>query len=237
MTNNNEPLITNKIILIFAFMSMSVKNKMNRLTIIILLALGLGSCRSWYPNIMFKIPKNYAFDRLDTTSIKNYTIKPYDKLTLEVYSNQGYELVNAIQQDRRIIGQQQVYTYRVRDDGFAELPLIGVIYLCGYTIVAAEDTLETLYAQYIKEPFVKLEVVNRRVFVFNKSENATVVSLDNDNTSLIEVLTKAGGISVTGKAFKIRLIRGSLSNPQIMLIDLSTLEGIKKADKDYLVSY
>jgi polysaccharide biosynthesis/export protein len=42
-------------------------------------------------------------------------------------------------------------------------------------------------------------------------------------------LAKAGGIQ-DGKAHRIKLIRGDLKNPQVYLIDLSTIEGMTKAN-------
>ncbi|MFA5194625.1 MAG: hypothetical protein WC401_02395, partial [Bacteroidales bacterium] len=42
-------------------------------------------------------------------------------------------------------------------------------------------------------------------------------------------LAKAGGIN-DGKAHKIKLIRGDLKNPKVYIIDLSTVEGMTKAN-------
>jgi polysaccharide export outer membrane protein len=46
---------------------------------------------------------------------------------------------------------------------------------------------------------------------------------------LFEAIAQVGGIS-SGRANRIKLIRGDLRTPQIFLIDLSTLDGMKKAD-------
>nr|MBK9649988.1 hypothetical protein [Bacteroidota bacterium] len=47
---------------------------------------------------------------------------------------------------------------------------------------------------------------------------------------MIEALALAGGITTTGKARKIKLIRGDTRNPQVQLIDLSTVEGMKQSN-------
>jgi polysaccharide export outer membrane protein len=76
-----------------------------------------------------------------------------------------------------------------------------------------------------------LRVINRRVIVFPGSGgDAKIVQLENDNTTLIEALAIAGGITNTGRAKRVKLIRGDLKNPNVYLIDLSTMEGIKNAD-------
>ena len=51
----------------------------------------------------------------------------------------------------------------------------------------------------------------------------------NDNTTLFEALAQAGGLN-GGKAYKIKIIRGDLRNPQIFLVDLSTIKGVVKSD-------
>ncbi|MEX0636757.1 MAG: hypothetical protein WD135_08310, partial [Ferruginibacter sp.] len=84
---------------------------------------------------------------------------------------------------------------------------------------------------FYNKPFVLLEVTNRRVIIFPGSEGAAkVVSLEYDNTTFMEGLAAAGGISKDGKAYKVKLIRGDLKKPDVYLIDLSTIEGVKQAD-------
>jgi polysaccharide export outer membrane protein len=56
-----------------------------------------------------------------------------------------------------------------------------------------------------------------------------VIPLQNENMSVIEIITLAGGMDNMAKAHKIRLIRGDLRNPSVYLIDLSTMEGVRKS--------
>jgi len=78
---------------------------------------------------------------------------------------------------------------------------------------------------------VQLKVTNNRVIIFpgGQGGTSTVITLSNTNTTLIEALALAGGIS-DGKAHKIKLIRGDLHNPKVYLIDLSTIEGMKASN-------
>ena len=47
--------------------------------------------------------------------------------------------------------------------------------------------------------------------------------------SIIEVIALSGGIDKMAKAHNIRLIRGDLTSPQVEVIDLSSISGMKKA--------
>lgn len=43
-------------------------------------------------------------------------------------------------------------------------------------------------------------------------------------------MQKSGGLNDGTKAYNIKIIRGDYKNPQVNLVDLSTLEGLRKAD-------
>ena len=59
---------------------------------------------------------------------------------------------------------------------------------------------------------------------------ANVINLLHNNTTLLEALALSGGIANTGKAKRIKLIRGNMKDPEVYLIDLSTIEGMKQGD-------
>jgi polysaccharide export outer membrane protein len=121
--------------------------------------------------------------------------------------------------------------FLVEPDGLVKLPIIGKTKVAGLTVREAEKMLEQQYATFYNKPFVLLKVSNRRVLVFPGTGGAgKVVNLDNENTTLIEALALAGGITNTGKAKKIKLIRGDLRNPKVMLINLATVEGVKQSN-------
>jgi len=44
------------------------------------------------------------------------------------------------------------------------------------------------------------------------------------------VIASAGGLPAQAKAYRIRVLRGDLNNPTVFDIDLSTVEGMKKAN-------
>ncbi len=216
----------------------------------ILLLFSASSCRTLYPNEMFK-QKDYQFFELAKKKIEEYVIAPGDELTLEVYSRDGFKLVDVL--GGGFGGNQTVapatsalssgttttssgsnttavkHTYMVDKEGFVKFPVLGMLYVKGYTQNELETQLAQRYASLFVNPFVILRVANRRVFVF-RGEVASVVELNNAPTSLPEVLAKAGGLSRNLKAYNIKILRGDLANPQVRIINLSTLEGLRTAD-------
>jgi len=227
--------------------------KKTRVFLIILVLLSTSSCRTLYPNEMFK-QKDYQFFELAKKKIEEYVIEPGDELTLEVYSRDGFKLVDVLggglnSSQSSSSGASGVsgesiststtgsasgstiirHTYLVDKEGFAKLPVLGMLYVKGYTQNELETLLAQRYAALFVNPFVILRVTNRRVFVF-RGETASVVDLNNAPTSLPEVLAKAGGLTRSLKAYNIKIIRGDLANPEVRIINLSTLEGLRTAD-------
>ena len=130
--------------------------------------------------------------------------------------------------------------FQVQADGTVQLPVLNRIRLSGLSLLQADSVLQMRYQEYYKEPFVTTRVTNNRVFVLG-APGGQVITLLNDNMSLIEVLALAGGIDgggggggglyrYGGKANSIRIIRGDLKNPRVQQVDLTTLDGMRRAN-------
>jgi polysaccharide export outer membrane protein len=104
--------------------------------------------------------------------------------------------------------------------------MIGKKKLTGLSVDEAEAILEQDYKLHYVDPFVRITVLNRRVIVLG-ANGGQVLPLVNENTTLIEVLALYGGLNLGAKAQNIKLIRGDLDNPEVHLIDLSTISGMK----------
>jgi len=212
--------------------------KMKSLFRLVPLLFLLSSCQI-NPSIMFKVPKNFEYANDQTIGNVEYRITPNDIIGFSVYTNDGFKLVDlttsavsvASPIQNSMGGNTNQTLYLVEPDGQVKLPIIGKTKISGMTVREAEKHLEQQYATFYNKPFVMIRVTNRRVLVFpGTGGTGRVVTLDNENTHLIEALALAGGLTNTGKAYKIKLIRGDLRNPKVMLIDLSTVEGMKQSN-------
>jgi polysaccharide biosynthesis/export protein len=205
------------------------------------LLLSIPSCRVLYPNLMFQ-QKQYQYFELAQKQIDQYVIQPGDEISLRIYARDGFRLVdvlggasipglaggsgNSIMQNG---GGGAGITYLVDNEGFARLPVVGELFVKGYTEKELNRILADKFSGLFVDPFVIAKVENRRALVF-KGSTASVVSLNTGPTNLLEVIAKSGGLSENSKAYKIKVLRGDIKNPQVILIDLSTLEGVRKAD-------
>lgn len=199
--------------------------------IFLLLLTFFSSCRVFQPNRMFK-QGNYEYFQVNQKVLAEYNIQKGDLLTLEIFSREGFDLVDVLKKTGNAAensGQIAKYQYLVENDGFVEMPLYGRMYVLGYTVNDLEDIIETRSQELFNEPYAILKVTNRRAYIF-KGSTAQVVSLNESPTNLLEVIAKSGGLSDELKAFNIKIIRGDLKQPEIITVDLSTIEGLRNAE-------
>ncbi len=197
---------------------------------VILLSSGCSFLR---PDIMLKTPKNYVYSPVkDSASIKESRIAPNDIIEFRLYSNDGFKLIDLTSiSGTSIVNQSSILPYFVEIDGTVKLPVLGSIKVAGFTIREAELMLEGKYTQFYVKPFVLIRVTNKRVIVFPGSGGvAKVLTIGNNNTTLIEAIALAGGLPEYAKAYKIKVIRGDPQKPTVYLIDLSRIEGVAQAN-------
>ena len=198
-------------------------------------------------NRMLRTPKNYEFDKIENElSELEYQIDVNDQLTFQLYTNNGFQLIDMFS----ATGSGGVQTqrmmqnggggaagsggglYLVRIDSLIEFPIIGDINLVGKTIKEAEIYLENIFSEFYVDPFIVLGVSTRRVFLFSGSSGgeASVVNLGFNNMTLFEVLASAGGISSSNSSKKIKIIRRTKEGIKIFNADLSTINGINEGN-------
>lgn len=204
-----------------------------------IIIIGLGSCKLINRDRMLQTDDDYPYAQFSDKIDREYKISPNDIITFQLFANDGFQLINIGGTGTSGVSSQQTTgatqgssagtVYTVEYDGFIKLPVVGRTYVKGLTVRQMEMMLEELFAEYYHKPFVMLKVNNRRVMVF-AGGNSKVVTLLNDNTTLFEVLATIGGMPENGKADQIKIIRGDLKNPEVYMINLSTLEGIKNYD-------
>lgn len=198
-----------------------------------LLSLLFVSCsRVLNPSRMFQLPKDFKYSDFSGKENADYKIAANDIIELKMFTNEGLKLVDLTPATGGMTSNVSTgLQFTVDREGNIRMPTIGMVHLQGLTIKEAQQQMEKLFAEYYIKPFCMIKVMNRKALVFPGSgSTGTVVSLSSDNTTLIELLTMAGGVPPTGKAYKVKVMRGNISNPQVQIVDFSTLEGMKKAD-------
>ncbi|MEM9325812.1 MAG: polysaccharide biosynthesis/export family protein [Bacteroidota bacterium] len=178
---------------------------------------------------MFQLSEDDAALAAEVARIeRNYVIQKDDLLTLDVFTNDGeqiidpnFELLQGNLQNQNLFQ----FNYLVQQDGYLKVPVLGKVKVDSLTIDEAETILEERFEEYYKGAFVRLQFANKRVTVLGSVGNM-MVPLVNENMTLPEVLAISGGVTFGSKAQNIRIIRGDLTDPQVFVINLNTVEGM-----------
>ena len=206
---------------------------------LVLLLLSLNSCII-NREMMFKTPKDgsFQYDSIPMRPYEDYKISVDDKLAFDLNTNGGKNLIEALTQstvegsgrgsgNNSIAGRE----FLVKRNGTVDIPVLGDLLVLGLTVQQCEDTLENLFKDQYQDPYIQLRVTNRRCVVFSGNGNsASIIPLQNTNTTLLEVLAATGGISDRGNARLVKIFRKVEEKREIYLIDISTIEGLKYAD-------
>ena len=216
---------------------MSVK-KLWRCTAAISFILLMQSC-GVNSNLMLKTEKDYEFADIDSMNVTKteYRIDVNDIVQFRFFTQKGQRILDIATtsvpgQQNQLFNPNNSLSYVVQKDSMVNFPAIGELNLVGMTIREAEIYLEEVYADLYNNPFVQITVTNRRVIVFpGNGGDAKVLYLANNNTTLLEAIALAGGITDRGRASRIKLIRkGENGEREVYRIDLSTIEGLAYTD-------
>lgn len=216
------------------------KHQIQLLVMSLVLTISFSSCQYFFPNLMLRETKDFYYYELKELDDKQHIVLPGDFISFVFSPMKGTELLDNTLQVGSGMNQMMMMSaqgggmggpqYFVRDDGKVNLPIVGEIYVSGMKRLDLEKQLAEKLSSLFVDPFLAVNISNRRAFVFAGIGKGQVVPLPRENTSLIELLALAGGLAENAKANKIRIIRGDYENPTIKKIDMSTIKGLKDAD-------
>ncbi|MDG1333076.1 MAG: polysaccharide biosynthesis/export family protein [Crocinitomicaceae bacterium] len=204
-----------------------------RMCIFCVVTLALVSSCGVNSNLMFKEAKGATpSDSIPLQPTEDYRISQSDKFTFSLTTKNGKRIIEDMTgiSEARTEPVEKV-EYVVRQNGFVKLPILGLVKVDGLTVTECEDTLQAKYGKKFIDPFVQVTITNQRVIVFpGNGSDAKVIPLENTNTTLMEALAKAGGITDRGKASAIKLMRKVNGERLVYTLDLSTIEGLQYVD-------
>ena len=115
----------------------------------------------------------------------------------------------------------------IAPDGAISYPLLGRVVLAGLTYPELVSTLESGLSEYYTNPSVAVNVVeitNQKVMILGEVNSPAVLQISND-LSILEALTRTGGINQDSRTDNILLIRGGLDAPELYTVDVRAIFG------------
>ena len=117
----------------------------------------------------------------------------------------------------------------IDNKGTVQLPFIGPLRIMGLTENQAAEKITQEYKKYLKNPFVVVQLTNQKLFVLGEVKAPGVVPVTHGTISIFEALALTGDITDFADRTKIKIIRGSMRNPEIHEVDLTDFNKLKSA--------
>jgi polysaccharide biosynthesis/export protein len=162
----------------------------------------------------YKLQSNDLLD-IKISTLTPTTFNPFADADRSLLPGQSY--ITAISQPE---SQVQPQGYYIDAAGYLDLPILGKVKVKGLSITQSEDTLAAHVNKYLKEPVVRVKILNFRFTVIGEvTHQATLVSGDN-NLTLLQGLSMAGGATEFGDLSRVKLIRHSGPENQVYYVNL-----------------
>ena len=136
-------------------------------------------------------------------------IKSGDELYIRINSMDEYTAYYNITTEGGMYGRTDpsLTSYTVEINGTVFLPMIGNIYVVGFTLEEAGKKIQEMYKGYLNQPAVNVRFVDKAVTVLGEVEAPGVFTFTRREIPLFEALAYAGDMTVYGNRNKILVIR------------------------------
>ena len=116
--------------------------------------------------------------------------------------------------------------YLVDSSGYIEMPIVGSIKASGLTCFEFSEFLKISLKEYVLNPSVRTKILNFRVSILGEVSKPGTFNVINQNISLTELISKAGGFTNNANPSKILIIRDANNEIETRYVDLTSYEFI-----------
>lgn len=160
---------------------------------------------------------------------KKYLIQPQDLLQVRNLQYGNYS-PQETQVSSAATSGNEAETYEVEPDSTIMLPLIGRIKVAGLSRPEAARHITNSYSRELKDPIIALKIMNLKVTLLGEIKNQGNYNLVKDETSLVEVIGSAGGLTDKGNATNIMILRGPPEDRKVLTINLGNIHTLSNPD-------
>ncbi len=153
-----------------------------------------------------------------------YKIQPQDILSIRIESltPQEYDIFSKSQP---AMGNSNLTTmvvngYLVDEEGNIEFPVEGNVKVAGLTLDQANDRIQQIANQYLKNTTVYVRLLNYRVTILGEVNAPGTITLVNNRANILEVIGTAGGLTDLADRNSVKLIRQTENTAKVIKLDL-----------------
>ena len=191
--------------------------KLKQICVMGAIALTMGSCMT--PKTVAYFPNLSDGQIFAMVQSKGIALRPHDKISI-VVNTKSAELNNVLNMPvtSQIIGYTEIQSinqsrgtsgYTIDAEGYIDFPLVGKVKAAGLTRAELADHLKRAMEEQsvAKDAVVTVEYLNLGFTVIGEVKNPGFYAVDNDKTTLLQALGKAGDMSIYGDRNKVKVLR------------------------------
>lgn len=201
---------------------------MKKLIIILFILSVLISCKTQNLFQQTRHKEDFDAQTFGYDSAYQYTIRKNDKLNISVWGQDELSVgsVYGVYNSNEVYGKWLL----VDADGSIELPRYGTLAVEGLSIPMLKDTLKSIHKKWLVNPIVDVKVLNKEITVMGEVRNPTVVSVDKDRNTLLDIIARTGGFEFYANLKSVQVLRQQGAHVQVATINL--LEAGNYTDKN-----
>ena len=172
-------------------------------------------------------------------SQRRLAVRPDDRLSIIVSSKdpelaQAFNLMVAqsrLGQTGTSTSNSQTSAYTVSPEGEISMPLVGTIEAEGLTRSELARQIESrIKAEgLLKDPVVTVEFLNAAISVLGDVESPGEYPIDRDNMTLLQALSKAGDLKITGQRRNVMVLRQEGDKEVSYFVDLTNPKSVMES--------
>jgi len=155
-----------------------------------------------------------------------YHIQINDKVNISVWQHDELSIgsVYGIYNSNEVYGKWLL----VDRNGNIEVPRLGTMHVEHMTVIALKDSLANRFGKWILNPIVDVKIMNKEISILGEVRNPQVVTLDTDQTRLLDVVARANGFEFYADIKRIKVLRQIGQDVHVANIDLSLADSYLK---------
>lgn len=133
-------------------------------------------------------------------------------------------------------GNESVADYTVSPNGTIDFPVLGELHIAGMTRAELAGYIkgELMGRELVKDPTVIVEFLSTGISVIGEVNRPGRYDMNRDDLTLLEALTLAGDLTITGQRENIRVLRKENGKLKTYIVDLRDANSLVNSPAYYL---
>ncbi|MDR2038094.1 MAG: polysaccharide biosynthesis/export family protein [Bacteroidales bacterium] len=181
-----------------------------------------------------QVPKGSSIeqDTLYQKSLDEYKIQSNDILHVKVVTSKEEfaDLFNATSIQQQVQNTSSAYFYvsgyPVGIDGNIEMPVIGKVFVAGYTVHEIQQIIHEKVSKIVYENQVFVRLVSFRINIAGEVKNPGEYNIFRDQATILQALSLAGDMNYYGDRKDIMIVRTTEEGAKTYTIDLTQRDAL-----------